>query len=251
MRVTFLGTGTSRGVPVIGCECRVCRSDNARNRRLRCSALIEADVTVLIDTSSDFRQQMLAQDVKHLDAVVYTHHHADHVLGMDDLFPLTARSSRALPVYADSQTMGELKVTFRHMFNNSGYGGVARIQPNEITGAFSIGSLKFEPIRLFHGKMPILGFRVGRFAYLTDVSHIPEESIARLNDLDYLVLDGLRYRPHPTHFSIDQALEAAGRIGAKQTLLIHMSHDVDHDEGNAALPEGVELAYDGLQIQLT
>ncbi len=250
MRVTFLGTGTSRGIPVIGCECRVCRSDNVRNRRLRCSALLEADVTVLIDTSSDFRQQMLAHQVKRLDAVVYTHHHADHVLGMDDLFPLTARTSKALPVYADPQTMGELKITFRHMFNNSGYGGVARIEPNEIMGPFSLGSLQFEPIRLFHGKMPILGFRVGGFAYLTDVSHIPEESFARLDALQFLVLDGLRYRPHPTHFSIGQAVEAARRIGANRTLLIHMSHDVDHEEGNAALPDGIELAYDGLQVDV-
>ena len=250
MRVTFLGTGTSRGIPVIGCACRVCRSTNSKNQRLRCSVLLEADVSVLIDTSSDFRQQMLRQQVNRLDAVVYTHHHADHVLGMDDLFPLTARSSTALPVYADPPTMGELRITFRHMFTSSDYGGIARIEPVEITGPFAIGSLRFEPIRIFHGKMPILGFRVGGFAYLTDVSRIPEESFAGLRGLQCLALDGLRYRPHPTHFSIDEAVEAAKRIGADRTLLVHMSHDVDHEEGNASLPEGVELAYDGLQIQV-
>lgn len=248
MRVTFLGTGTSRGIPVVGCDCAVCRSGDPRDKRLRSSILIESDRTVLVDASVDFRQQMLRADVHELDAVIFTHPHADHILGLDDVFPYTIRSGKALPIYANAGTLHELRLTFRHLFARNPSGGVARIEPSVVTGEFQIGNLTFEPIDVLHGSMTVLGLRVGAFAYLTDVNRIPEESLARLHGLDCLVLDGLRFRRHPTHFSIHEAIEVAGTIGARRTYLIHMCHDVEHAKTNESLPPGMELAYDGLVL---
>ena len=248
MRVTFLGTGTSRGIPVVGCDCNVCRSNDPRDKRLRSSILIESDATVLVDASVDFRQQMLRAGVRRLDALIFTHHHADHILGLDDVFPYTARSGKALPVYASAETLNELSVTFRHLFRGTPSGGIARIDPRIVTGAFRVGDVDLEPIELLHGAMSVLGLRVGRFAYLTDVNRIPEESMARLSGLDCLVLDGLRFRRHPTHFSIDEAVEIAGTIGAQKTYLIHMSHDVGHAATGRLLPPSIELSYDGLVL---
>ncbi len=248
MRVTFLGTGTSRGIPVVGCDCAVCRSADPRNNRLRSSILIESDQTILVDASVDFRQQMLRARVHELDAVIFTHHHADHILGLDDVFPYTVRSGKALPIYANAGTLHELRLTFRHLFTRNPSGGVARIEPHLVSEDFQIGNLTFEPIDVLHGSLTVLGIRVGRFAYLTDVNRIPEASLARLRDLDCLVLDGLRFRRHPTHFSIQEAVEVAGVIGARNTYLIHMCHDVDHAKTNQSLPPGVELAYDGLVL---
>jgi phosphoribosyl 1,2-cyclic phosphate phosphodiesterase len=246
MRVTFLGTGTSRGIPVVGCECAVCGSSDPRDKRLRSSILIEGDATILIDTSVDFRQQMLRAGVRGLDAVVFTHHHADHILGLDDVFPYTVRARRALPIYADARTLDELRITFRHLFKEVPQAGVARLEPHVITGDFQIGSLTFRPVELFHGGMPVLGFRIGSFAYLTDVNRIPEASFSKLRDLECLVLDGLRFHRHPTHYSIEEAVQVAGIIGARQTYLIHMTHDVAHAATSRNLPSSVELAYDGL-----
>ena len=207
MRVTFLGTGTSRGIPVVGCDCAVCRSADPRNNRLRSSILIESDQTILVDASVDFRQQMLRARVHELDAVIFTHHHADHILGLDDVFPYTVRSGKALPIYANAGTLHELRLTFRHLFTRNPSGGVARIEPHLVSEDFQIGNLTFE-----------------------------------------LVLDGLRFRRHPTHFSIQEAVEVAGVIGARNTYLIHMCHDVDHAKTNQSLPPGMELAYDGLVL---
>ncbi len=248
MRVTFLGTGTSRGIPVVGCDCAVCRSTDPRDKRLRSSILIESDRTVLVDASVDFRQQMLRADVRRLDAVIFTHSHADHILGLDDVFPYTVRSGQALPIYANAGTLHELRLTFRHLFTRNPSGGVARIEPRVVTGEFQIGKLTFEPIDVLHGSMTVLGLRVGGFAYLTDVNRIPEKSLTKLRDLDTLVLDGLRFRRHPTHFSIQEAIEASGIIGARKTYLIHMCHDVEHAKTNGSLPPGMELAYDGLVL---
>jgi phosphoribosyl 1,2-cyclic phosphate phosphodiesterase len=250
VRITFLGTGTSRGIPVVGCDCSVCRSPDPRNQRLRCSLLIESGVTVVIDTSSDFRQQMLRANVKRLDAVLLTHHHVDHVLGLDDVFPFTVREEAELPVYAGRQTLAELKLTFRHLFSSNRYKGIARLSPREIEGRFRVGDLDFEPLEVLHGGLPVLGFRVGGLAYLTDVNHIPEACLAQLRDLRLLVLDGLRYRPHRTHYSIPEAVEVSRRIGPERTLLVHMSHEVDHAAAEAALPHSMGLAYDGLSLEI-
>jgi len=250
MKVTFLGTGTSRGIPVIGCGCRVCRSPNPKNKRLRSSLLLESKATVVIDTSVDFRLQMLRHDVRRLDAVIFTHSHADHVLGLDDVFPLSVRSGRAIPAYASPETVDELKITFRYLFSENRYPGIAEVDLRCIDGPFQIGDLRFAPIDVFHGEMPVLGFRVGDLGYVTDVSRIPESSLGKLQGLKYLILDGLRYRPHVSHFSLAQAAEVAARLKPEMTYLIHMSHDVDHDEGNKSLPPSVSLSYDGLVLEL-
>jgi phosphoribosyl 1,2-cyclic phosphate phosphodiesterase len=250
MKVTFLGTGTSRGIPVIGCDCRVCRSTNPKNKRLRSSLLLESQVTVVIDTSVDFRLQMLRHNICRLDAVIFTHSHADHVLGLDDVFPLSIRSGRAMPAYASPETLDQLRITFRYLFADNRYPGIAEVDLRAIDGPFQIGDLSFQPIEVFHGQMPVLGFRTGDLAYVTDVSLIPESSLQRLKGLKYLILDGLRYRPHVSHFSLSQAAEIAVRLRPEMTYLIHMSHDVDHDEGNKILPPSVSLSYDGLVLEL-
>lgn len=250
MKVTFLGTGTSRGVPVIGCECDVCRSANPKNKRLRSSVLVESEVSVVVDTSADFRQQMLRYSVDQLDAAVFTHAHVDHILGLDDVYPFNVRNQADFPIYASQATLNEIELTFRHLFSENRYPGIPSIAAHRILGPFRIGDLEFDPIEVQHGSLPVLGFRIGRFAYVTDVSHIPEPSQEKLQGLDFLVLDGLRYRPHPTHFSLSQAAELALQLGAKRTYLIHLCHDVDHDQGNASLPESVELSYDGLEIEI-
>ncbi len=251
MKVTFLGTGTSRGIPVIGCRCPVCRSDDPRNRRLRSSVLLQTEsVSVVIDTSVDFRLQMLRHDVASIDAVVFTHAHADHILGLDDVYPFSARSRKPMPIYASTETLRQIRVTFRHLFAENPYPGIAEIEPHEIDGAFSIGDLRFEPIDVLHGSLPILGFRIGGFGYLTDVNCIPEDSRKKLGGLDCLVIDGLRYRSHPSHFSLEEASEASRQLKPRSTYLIHMSHDVEHEEGSRILPDGVALAYDGLVLEI-
>jgi len=250
MQITFLGTGTSRGVPLIGCKCKVCTSSNPKNKRLRSSILIKSKVNVVVDTSVDFRAQMLKHKVQALDAIIYTHPHVDHILGLDDVYPFNFWSGKSLPIYGSAQTLQEVKITFRYLFEKERYPGIADVELVPIKGAFEIGDLKFEPIQVFHGQLPVLGFRVGSFAYVTDVSHIPTKSLKQLQGLDYLVLDGLRYQSHPTHFSLSQAAETAQQLGARYTYLIHMTHDVDHEEGNAFLPKSVQLAYDGQVLEI-
>jgi len=250
MKITLLGTGTSRGVPVIGCSCAVCKSDDPRDRRLRCSVLVEGQSRVVIDTSADFRQQMLAAGVAGLDGVVLTHHHADHILGLDDLFPLTARSGVPLPVYGFRETLAEVRITFRHLFEPGNGKGVARLDLREVDGPFEIGDLRFDPVTILHGRLPVLGLRIGGLAYLTDVNRIPDESFTKLSGLDHLVIDALRFRPHPTHFSIPEAIQAARRIGAGKTWFVHMSHEVSHAAVSETLPEGIDLACDGMVIEV-
>ena len=250
MKITFLGTGTSRGVPVIGCRCRVCRSSNPKNKRLRSSILVEGDVNVVVDTSVDFRSQMLKYNVSRLDAVVFTHAHVDHILGLDDVYPFNIWSKKPLPVYASRATAAELKLTFRHLFVEERYPGIPSIEVIPIEGPFEIGGLQFLPVQVWHGKLPVLGFRIGRFAYVTDASKIPNGVIEQLRGVDSLVLNGLRYKSHPTHLNLDEAVAAAKLIGARKTWLIHMCHEVDHDEGNAYLPPSVSLTYDGLVLEI-
>ena len=250
MQVTFLGTGTSRGIPTVGCHCGVCTSSNPKNNRLRSSILIESEAHIVIDTSVDFRMQMLRYKVRRLDAIVYTHSHVDHILGLDDVYPFNMWTQRTTLAYGSPATLKEIKITFRHLFKEELYLGVPCVKLIPIEGKFYIGDLEFEPIEVLHDKMPVLGFRVGRFAYITDVSHIPDKSFEQLKGVEYLVLGGLRYIGHPKHFSLSQAAETAQRLGARKTYLIHMNHDVDHDEGNAYLPESVRLAYDGQILEI-
>ncbi len=251
MKITFLGTGTSRGIPVIGCRCSVCTSNNPKNKRLRSSILIEGgSAKVVVDTSTDFRTQMLRYQVRHLDAVVYTHSHVDHILGLDDVYPFNIWSGKAMRIYASPATIREIKITFRHLFAQKRYPGIPAVEVIPVEEAFRIGDLDFEPILVYHGKLPIYGYRLGEFAYITDVSHIPAASMQQLRGVRYLVLDGLRYKKHYTHFTLEEAAAVAIDLEAEETYLIHMSHEVDHDEANAMLPPSVELAYDGLVLEI-
>ena len=270
LRVTLLGTGTSYGVPMIGCDCEVCRSTDPRDRRMRTSAVIdlpepaEADGRsassaiaatvrrVLIDTSSDLRAQALAFGIRRLDAILFTHSHADHVLGLDEVRRFNKLQREAIPCYSDARTKADLRRTFGYIFDEATPkgGGIPKIVLNEIGGPFSLGSVEIVPVPLMHGSRPILGFRVGTFAYLTDCSAIPDSSWPLLVGVRTLVLDALRARPHATHFSVAQALEAAARIGAERTYFTHISHELGHAATCASLPRGVELAYDGLVLEI-
>ncbi len=253
-RVTFLGTGTSHGVPMIGCRCAVCRSDDPRDRRLRPSIHIAVDggPHVLVDTATDLRQQALTHDITRVDAVLFTHSHADHVMGLDELRRFTLTPGRRLPIYADAKTGGELRRIFSYAFGAPAGpgGGVPQLALAEIDGPFVVDGLAVQPVPVMHGPQPILGFRIGGFAYLTDCNHVPEASMALLTGLDVLVLDALRHRPHPTHFTLADAVEVATRIGARETFFTHICHDLPHAATNATLPAGMALGYDGQVVQL-
>lgn len=254
MHVTLLGTGTSTGVPVIGCDCRVCTSDDARDERTRCACLVEASgVSILIDTGPDFRLQALRQGIRHIDAVLYTHHHFDHVAGIDDLRPFLFANRAPIPCYARDNTAEVLQTMFTYIFEDGSYPGVPDLLLEAVSRPFEVASrtessrsVRVVPVDVSHGDLPMFGYRIGNFAYLTDTNFIPEASYDALGGLDVLVLDALREEHHPTHFSIDEAVRTARRIGARQTYLIHMTHNVLHAETDARLPERVNLGYDGL-----
>ncbi|NQW04372.1 MAG: MBL fold metallo-hydrolase [Acidobacteria bacterium] len=255
MNVLFLGTGTSHGVPMIGCDCGVCRSTDARDKRLRPSIYLELDdgVKVLVDTTPDLRQQALTHDLRQVDAVLYTHSHADHVLGLDEVRRYNHMSKAPMPLYGDAATLADLRRMFAYVFEPASQksGGVPRLCLSTIVGPFCLGTTEIQPLTLYHGGRPVLGFRIGRFAYLTDCNRIPDETMAQLEGLEVLVLDALRRKKHPTHFSLDEAVVVARRVRARQTLFTHCCHDLGHAETCASLPEGITLAYDGLRIACT
>lgn len=253
-RVTFLGTGTSHGVPIIGCGCAVCRSVDPRDRRLRPSIYlqVEGGPAVLVDTATDLRQQALTFGVTQVDAILFTHSHADHVFGLDEVRRFNMIKGGPIQAWADEDTAADLRRMFAYVFSPPAErgGGIPQIELATIDAAFGVGPLRVQPVPLLHGERPILGFRFGRFAYLTDCSRIPDEAWPLLDGLDVLVLDALRHRPHPTHFTVAGAVEAAARIGATRTYLTHICHDLPHEETGRALPESVELAYDGLVLTI-
>ena len=253
MKVTFLGTGTSHGVPMIGCDCAVCRSDDPRDRRLRSSIYVETDdgLAVLVDTGPDLRAQALAHRLRRLDAVLYTHSHADHILGLDEIRRFNAILEAPLPCYADAPTVAELRRMFRYVFDpdTARGGGLPEVKAFALQGPFCLGRQEVQPIEIMHGRRPIFGYRLGSFAYLTDCSAIPDAAWPRLEGLDVLVLDALRIRPHPTHFSLGEAVEATRRIAPKRAYFTHICHDLPHAATCASLPEGMQLAYDGLIVE--
>lgn len=253
-KVTFLGTGTSTGVPMIGCDCAVCRSSDPRDKRLRPSLLVEtADgLSILIDAGPDLRTQALAFDITRVDAVLFTHGHADHILGIDEIRRFNTLQNSSMPCFADSLTVREIRKVFAYAFDPATPrgGGIPRLDLFTIIGAFCIAGREVMPVPIFHGKRPLLGFRFGGFAYLTDCSAIPEESWPLLTGLDILVIDALREEPHSTHFSVEEAIAASRRIGAQRTYFTHMAHDLGHAATCARLPGGIELAYDGLVLTL-
>lgn len=258
LTVTLLGTGTSTGVPVLGCDCNVCTSEDPRDTRTRCSCYVEVgEMGILIDTGPDFRRQALREGIDRIDAVCYTHHHFDHVVGLDDLRPFFFENPRRMPCYAHPDTAAVLRKNYDYIFGPDPYPGAANVAIEVVDGPFTIPSrtgdavsVPVDPILLYHGTTPVYGYRMGGFAYLTDVSTIPEASYEGLQGIDVLVLDALRPEPHPTHFSFEEAVAVARRIGAQQTYFVHMTHNVRHAEANARLPDDVELAYDGLTVDV-
>jgi phosphoribosyl 1,2-cyclic phosphate phosphodiesterase len=250
--LTVLGSGTSMGVPTIGCDCAVCRSLDPRDRRTRPSVMIAYNGRhVLIDTTPDFREQALREKITQLDAVLYTHTHADHILGIDDLRPLTYRHKpRKMPLYATPRNCEFLRNMFRYIFEAEyKFGGLPLVELRPIEGAVELFGARFEPLTVIHGETPILGFRFGSAAYLTDHSEVPAETLAKLQDLDILFLDALRYKPHPTHSSVEQSLKIVDEVKPKRTFFTHICHDLPHEATNAALPSGVQLAFDGMKLE--
>lgn len=254
MKVIILGTGTSQGVPVIGCSCETCRSANSKDKRLRTSAYINVDgLNILIDTSIDFRQQMLRNKIDDIDAVLFTHHHVDHINGMDDLRQITQKHSKVIQLYGNKTTIDEIKLSFRYVFDEVliSHHSVPLVNFNYIdNNPFMIGNVKVIPIECMHGNLNIFGYRIGNFAYITDCSAISDEELKKLEGLKVFVINALRIRPHPTHFNLQQAIEVAKKVNAKKTYFTHLTHDILHDKINSTLPKGIELAYDGIEFKI-
>ena len=256
--LTFLGTGTSMGVPTLGCTCAVCTSavspaGDPRNRRTRPSVLISwENHAVLIDTGPDFHAQAIRERIAHVDAVFFTHPHADHILGMDDLRPLTFALADPLPLYADQQTAAVIERIFDYTFRPPSRGTtIARVKLNRLEEheAVHLFGATFQRIPVNHGNLVISGYRFGSAAYLTDMSSIPESSLAQLQNLDILILDALRHTPHPTHSNVENSLRIVEQLKPKRAFFTHMGHDLDHAATNATLPANVRLAYDGLKLE--
>jgi len=252
MKITILGCGTSTGVPMVGCNCRICASADPRDKRTRASALICYNGrNVLIDTSTDLRQQALRQHIRRVDAVLFTHAHADHVNGIDDLRGFHFIHKETIPCFTSRATLDTLRGGFSYIFDEyqrSGYPPL--LSANEISGPFKLFDQSVTPIPLLHGKTSSLGYRIGNFAYLTDCSAIPEQSLELLQGVELLVIDGLRWTEHPSHFNIPGAIAAARQIDAPRTILTHLTHEIYYAEGDG-LPSGFELAYDGMEFDLS
>ena len=252
MKLTFLGTGTSTGVPSIGCECETCRSTDPRDKRLRVSVIIEhGGQTVLVDTSSDFRQQALRYGLRWLDAILVTHCHVDHIFGLDDVRPLNFRYG-PIGLYANERAWVDIRRIFQYIFEPDHFGGgLPQIIPHVVNhgASFCIGpDLLITPLEVIHGRLPVVAYRLNDFAYATDLSEVPGSTREQLRDLDLLFLDCLRFTPHPTHLWVDKALEIVEDLKPRRTLFTHMSHDVLHERDSKRLPPGVGFAYDGLEV---
>ena len=250
--LTVLGSGTSMGVPTIGCSCSVCRSANPHDKRTRPSVLVQyGGRNVVIDTTPDFRSQALRVDLRRLDAVLYTHAHADHILGLDDVRPFNFHQHTHIPIYGNRQTIETIQRVFPYVFDHSDpVSAIPLLQVNVLEGPVELFGVVFTPVPVMHGDLEILGFRFGHAAYLTDFSLIPEASIPQLEELDLLFLDALRHKPHPTHCTVEQALAYVERLRPRRAFFTHICHDLDHDKTNAALPDHVRLSYDGLQLEV-
>lgn len=252
MKVTFLGTGTSHGVPMIGCDCPVCTSTDPRNNRTRCSVYVQVNGTnLLIDTPPEFRIQAIRENVRQIDAVLFTHAHADHVFGLDDIRRFNDLSGRPMRCYGSRETLDTVRRAFDYVFvpTQKG-GGKPSLNLLPVEAPFRASRVQVKPIPAFHGSLRVFGYRIRDFAYLTDCSFIPRESEPLLEGLDVLVLGVLRPEPHETHFSVSQGLAVVERFGPRRTFFTHIAHKLDHEQANRALPPDVCLAYDGLSITL-
>ena len=252
-KITVLGSGTSVGVPTVGCHCDVCTSKDPRDKRLRPSILVSYQGhNVLIDTTPDFRTQALRAKIDHLDAVVFTHAHADHVMGLDDLRPFNFRQKSPIPIFAAPESMTAIRRCFQYIFDGvKKESNVPQLDPRLIDGSpFDLFGLEFLPIPIMHGRQMIHGFRFGNAAYLTDHSEIPESSMELLQGLDVLFLDALRYKPHPTHSTVDRSVRTVEQLSPRRSFFTHICHDLSHERAESMLPSHIRLAYDGLEIQV-
>lgn len=252
-KLKLLGTGTSTGVPNISCDCPTCTSNDPRDKRLRCSVLItHNDSNIIIDTGPDFRQQMISNNIRDINAVIYTHHHFDHIGGFDDIRGINFISHKPLPIYLNRFTFYNLSNIFAYAFQgfNDENNGTSLVNVNFIEeGKFKIKEIEFTILPLLHGGLEVLGFRIGNIAYCTDTNNIPDSTIKLMKDLDVLILDGLRDKPHKTHFNIEQAIEQANKINANNTYLTHIAHQIKHSVWENKLPKNIHLAYDGLTFE--
>ena len=252
-KITVLGSGTSVGVPTVGCHCAVCTSADPRDQRLRPSILVSYEGRkVLIDTTPDFRTQALRVHLDRLDAVIFTHSHADHIMGLDDVRPFNFRQGGEIPIYAAADTMADIQRCFKYIFDGQKKeSNVPHLATHVINGgSFELFGLEFAPVPILHGSAPIYGFRFGDAAYLTDHSEIPESSLHCLRGLDVLFLDALRHKPHPTHSTVDRSIKTAELLSPRRTFLTHISHDLPHERTESLLPSHVRLAYDGLELSV-
>ena len=250
--ITFLGTGTSQGVPVIACKCGVCLSDNAKDKRLRTSIMINYNgKNIVVDTGPDFRQQMLRENVQHVEAILFTHEHKDHIAGMDDIRAFNYRSKLDMPIYASEQVQIGLKREFHYVFSDFQYPGIPKVVVNTIDkSSFCLFEKVIQPIEVMHYKLPVLGFRVENFTYITDANFIASEELEKVKGTEVLVLNALRQESHISHFTLQEALDLIAEIKPKKAYLTHISHLLgSHDEVSKTLPKNVELAYDGLTIK--
>lgn len=258
MRITLLGTGTSTGIPIIGCLCITCTSKDPRDKRLRCACHVEAGgLSIVIDTGPDFRQQMLQTGIRKVDAVLWTHHHFDHIVGLDDLRPYFFGLGTPMPCFAHPESAREVQRMFQYVFDpDSDYAPAPKLELHAQATPFTVRSrygapdaLNVIPIEVEHGGMFVNGYRLGGFAYLTDVNRVPKTAFGQLENLDVLVLGALRHEPHPRHFTIRQAIEVSRRIGARKTVFIHLTHSILHARDDAELPEGFFLGFDGMELK--
>lgn len=254
MKITFLGTGTSQGIPVIACECEVCMSQNKHDKRLRVSILIEElGKSLVVDAGPDFRYQMLRAKVRHLDALLFTHEHKDHVAGLDDIRAFNFKQQAEIDVYADLRVQNALKKEFHYIFSDSKYPGIPRLQLHEIRAdqPFNVAGIKVIPISVMHYKLPVFGYRIGGFTYITDAKTIDAENIEKIRGSKIVVINALQKENHVSHLTFDEAISLAEDIGAEQTYLTHISHKLGtHEEVSKELPVGVKLAFDGLVLKI-
>lgn len=253
MQITFLGTGTSQGIPIVGCTCSVCRSSNPKDKRLRCSMHIQSGETaIIIDTGPDFRQQLLTNKIDDIDAIVYTHEHKDHVAGLDDVRPINFLQRKDIPIYAEKRVLKALEREFHYAFAEKKYPGVPNLMTNEIsTQPFFIQNVELIPIRVMHHQLPVLGFRTGNFAYVTDANFIAQEEKEKLEGLDVFVINALRREQHISHYTLQEAIELIKELKPKQAYLTHLSHQMGkHIDLQSELPGNIQPAFDGLRIHL-
>lgn len=257
MKLTFLGTGTSVGIPVIGCDCHICRSQDARNRRRRSSLYVQTpEASIVVDTSLDFREQALTYGVPRVDAVLITHSHADHIFGLDDVRRYNTLQGTVIPVYGSPETITDLRRIFNYVTTGAPEPGVFRPRLDfvEVQESFSVGAIKVEPLPVLHGKSATYGYRMERegrsIGYVPDCKEMPARTMERFIGVDVMILDGLRHRPHPTHMTVEAAVSLLERIGARRSYLTHICHDLDHEETQENLPPGVFLSCDGMSLSV-